>query len=63
MSWCDYGEQVKEVRKLKCGDSNLLLCHKHYLEEIEFRKDENKDLDVENRFDLPTWESLEIVDN
>lgn len=63
MPWCDFGEQVKEVRQLKCGDSNLLLCYKHYLEEIEFRKDVNKDLDVENRFDLPTWESLEIVDN
>jgi hypothetical protein len=63
MPWCDFGEKVKEVRQLKCGDSNLLLCYKHYLEEIEFRKDANKHLDVENRFDLPTWESLEIVDN
>jgi len=63
MPRCDFGEQVKEVRQLKCGDSNLLLCYKHYWEEIEFRKDANKHLDVENRFDLPTWESLEIVDN
>lgn len=45
MPWCDFGEQVKEVRQLKCGDSNLLLCYKHYLEQIEFRKYANKDLD------------------
>lgn len=59
MNTCDYDHETKEeIRSLPCGDSNILCCHKHYLQEIKFRKERNKE--VWEKFDLPKWEDLEI---
>lgn len=49
-----------EVRKLPSGrDGNMILCHECYLNEIKYREEMNAKYG-ENRFYLPSWESLEI---
>lgn len=61
---CDgaYCRKAKgEIRVLPTGgDSNALLCHACYLNEIQFRKIRNRTLPKENQFDIPFWENLEI---
>lgn len=45
--------------KLPYGNSgNLILCYSCYLHEIAFRKERNKE--VWEPFDLPSWESLTV---
>jgi hypothetical protein len=52
---------VGEVRVLPLGaGGNLILCHTCFAHEIRFRKERNKELSADARFDLPTWESLKI---
>ena len=61
---CDGGHLTNmEVRLLplnKDQGSNLIVCFNHYLEEIKWRKMRNIALGDFAKFDLPTWESLEI---
>jgi len=48
-----------EVRVLPTGgDSNAILCWACYKHEMAFRRDRNRELAAECRFDLPDWESL-----
>ncbi|TVM02979.1 MAG: hypothetical protein CV087_07475 [Candidatus Brocadia sp. WS118] len=56
----DFGIETSEMRVLPIGGSNILCSYQGYLREIKFRKERNKELAPENRFDLPTWKSLEI---
>lgn len=61
LNGCDYGhETVKETRRLPIGgDSAVIVCYQHYLKEISFRQERNKELDKSCQFDLPKWEDLE----
>jgi len=64
MNSCDYGHQTPaEIRVLPVGGGgNALLCHRHYLVEMDFRRYRNRDLDDACKFDLPAWEDLEVYE-
>lgn len=50
-----------QVRSLPLGGgANVIVCHSHYNNEINFRKIRNNYLDNSAKFDLPSWESLEV---
>lgn len=51
-----------QVRVLPHGDNNHILCHTCYLAEIAYRKERNKELDPNVRYDLPKWEDLKIYE-
>ena len=56
---CDYGHSVSsEVRVLPVSSEfgNLILCHRHYLTELRFRRDDGW-TDPESH---PEWESLRV---
>jgi len=64
--YCDWGHELigygkkNVVKRLPLvGNSAIFVCHKHYLEEIKFRKARNKGLADEVKFDIPRWEELE----
>lgn len=66
-AYCDGGvlsHATGEVRVLPLGrtvgGSNLILCRLCFDREIDWRRKRNWDLAVSARFDLPTWNSLEI---
>lgn len=56
--------ETGEVRRLPMHSfetgSALILCHACYTHEIRYRKIRNKGLDAEAKFDLPSWDSLEV---
>lgn len=61
---CD-GDQCRqssgEVRVLPLGaGGNLILCRACYQHEIAFRRERNKKLSPNCRFDLPPWEALQV---
>lgn len=58
---CDGDRCVQNgpVRKLKHGDSNLILCRTCYAYERSFRIERNKELSFGARFPLPKWSELE----
>jgi len=60
---CDGGhDDASEVRRLDIGSGGAVnVCRQHYQQEIAFRKERNKKLDDNAKFDLPTWSSLPIV--
>jgi len=51
-----------EVRVLPItpGGSNAILCHAHYLYEIGWRRERNRDLGPTSKFDLPAWDYLKV---
>lgn len=50
-----------EVRILPTSPgSNVILCRADFVREISWRKERNRDLSDDAKFDLPSWESLEI---
>jgi len=52
-----------EVRVLPTGaDSNAILCWACYKHEMAFRRDRNRELSPDCRFDLPDWSSLKVYD-
>lgn len=55
------------VRLLPLGKipdhGNLILCRQCFHREIEFRRQRNKELALENQFSLPTWESLQFYNS
>jgi hypothetical protein len=54
---------VGEFRWLDIGGgSHLALCKRHYEKEMAWRKERNTNLSPDSQFDIPTWESLEVVD-
>jgi len=60
---CQETSQVNfsQVRVLPTSqDSNAILCHACFNHEIAWRKQENKTRPEYARFELPTWESLEV---
>jgi hypothetical protein len=51
-----------EVRVLPLDrDSNLHLCHCCYQFEMAHRRERNKELASDSRFNLPAWETLKIA--
>lgn len=64
---CDGGVCLSlkgEIRVLPSGgDSNLILCRSCFFHEIAFRKERNKELSADCRFDLPKWEDLKVYKN
>jgi hypothetical protein len=63
MNTCDQGHDTKEeIRSLPIGGSgNVLLCKKHFLLEMKYRREMVADgvWTAENT-DFPEWESLKI---
>jgi hypothetical protein len=64
---CDGGHcssSTGQVRVLPTGgDSNAILCNTCWRYEMAFRRDRNRELAPENRFDLPTWASLKVYNS
>lgn len=62
---CD-GEHCRyqgEVRLLPMGsDGNLILCAACHAHEIAWRRERNRELSPDARYDLPKWASLEVYD-
>lgn len=57
----DEKEIFSEVRVLATShDSNAILCKACFNHEIAWRKQENKTRPVYARFEILTWESLEV---
>lgn len=48
------------VKYIPLGDGGLILCKACYQHEMNWRRGCNRELLKENRFDLPTWQQLEI---
>ena len=64
---CDGGRcrsSSGEVRLLPKNNNphsgNIILCHSCYEHEMWFRRERNKGLHREYRFELPSWESLGV---
>lgn len=59
---CDYGHDTQSaIRRLPTsGGAAVLVCREHYQKEIAWRKAENA-RGVAYKYDLPTWDSLELV--
>jgi hypothetical protein len=55
---CCEDKPVGLVRVLPDGDGNILLCFDCFEHEMEFRRERNLHLDAQNKYELPTWESL-----
>jgi hypothetical protein len=52
-----------QVRVLPTGgDSNAILCHTCFDYEIRFRRERNRELSDDCKFDLPSWDSLKVYD-
>lgn len=60
---CDHDHDTRdEIRRLPTsGSTAVLVCRKHYLEEIKFRRERNL-VDGIEKFDLPRWEDLEVYE-
>jgi hypothetical protein len=57
-----------KVRRLPAGGragyngANLILCCSCYVNEIRWRTERNKELSPDVRWDLPSWNSLKVVE-
>lgn len=59
MNYCDFNHSTdEEVRLLPCGESNLIVCKKHWKQELEFREKLSDLFGTEE--DFPRWESLKV---
>lgn len=57
----DYGDTVTEARVLPAGGAGNIICGiKGYKQEMQFRRECNKNLNDRAKFDLPSWESLRV---
>ena len=55
------GPENGEVRCLPMGaGANLILCQPCFLREIRFRKRRNRELSIDDHFDLPLWTDLSV---
>lgn len=54
---CDYnGHQAKNVKRLDTGGgSGVFLCRTHWNKEMKWRKERNKSLAKENKFEIISW--------
>lgn len=61
---CDGGHcrsETGEVRLLPLGGgANLILCRTCHEHELSYRRERNRELASNVRFDLPDWEDLEV---
>lgn len=59
MNYCDHGhETIGEVRVLPLGgNGNMLVCQRHYHEELQARWHSNA---WDKETDFPAWETLKI---
>lgn len=80
MNTCDHGhDTVEEVRVLPIGgQGNLILCKKHFMAEMNFRREENrvkfppsiywenettlKNIPHPSAYPIPSWGDLKIYD-
>lgn len=61
MPYCDHGHYTEEVKRMPTGSgAAILVCYKHYLKEIAWRRIANKCLLREYRFDEPRWDELPL---
>ena len=51
--------QTGTVKYIPLGDGGLILCMSCYQHEMAWRRERNKELSKENRFDIPGWKQLE----
>lgn len=63
----DYGYECTEARKLPLGGGANIICPRRgYEREMAYRRERNAaksgSMAVANKFDTPSWESLEIYD-
>ena len=63
MNTCDHGHQTTgEIRALPlAGGANLLVCHRHYLHELDWRRMRARETGID-KWLFPEWESLEITE-
>ena len=55
--YCDHGHYAVSVRRLPTnGSAGVIVCKKHYQEEIDFRLQRN--IEHNDMYDIPTWASL-----
>lgn len=53
-----------EIRVLPTGgDSNALLCYDCYVHEMQYRRERNRELGSENKYQLPLWEELKVYEH
>jgi len=79
MNTCDHGHDTsEEVRLLPFGNGNLILCRKHYNDEMKFRREENQEkfpsrifwendttlrnIPHVNAYETPSWYNLKVYD-
>lgn len=60
MNDCDHGHRTaSEVRVLPVSsDSNIIVCHHHFLQEIKYRQSRMKS--GLGHWEIPKWEELEV---
>ena len=51
--------QTGTVKYIPLSDGGLILCMSCYQHEMMWRRERNKELSKENRFDIPDWKQLE----
>ena len=67
MDFCDYDHQAREVRRLPIdhddpAGSAIIVCYRHYRDEMDWRRQRNADHTLYERFVLPRWQDLEVYD-
>lgn len=51
--YCDYGHETKRAVRLDIGGGGgVYLCRSHWLAEMNWRLERNKELELENQFDI-----------
>jgi hypothetical protein len=59
-NFCDYDHRTThEVRLLSTGGDNMIVCHRHYVLEMEYRRGKIAD---GVPFELPEWEKLKVYE-
>lgn len=62
MNQCDHNHNTQsEVRLLPYSDNgNMCVCFVHYLREMIYRIDRNKELCATCQYSLPEWDTLKV---
>lgn len=57
----DFGDEVTEARILPTGGGSNIICGiSGYQQEMQFRRERNKELSKTAKFALPAWETLKV---
>ena len=61
---CSWDDEVRVLPLSKSKDcANLILCKNCFNHEMLFRKEGNKKLTEDYKFDLPEWANLKVYSN